>query len=60
MISTLKLPSAVRALSLAEARHFRSMVQRLAALLVLHDRLNAAYEQASADAFTAEELGLRT
>jgi hypothetical protein len=48
-----------RPLSLEEAKHFRSMVQRLAALLVLHDRLDGLYGQACAEAFTAEELGLR-
>lgn len=47
-------------LALAEAEHFRSMVQRLAALLVLAPDLDAAYEVASLDSFTAEELGLRT
>jgi hypothetical protein len=46
-------------LTLAEAEHFRSMVQRLAALLVLAPDLDAAYEAASGDSFTAEELGLR-
>jgi hypothetical protein len=35
------------------------MVQRLAALLVLAPDLDAAYEAASGDSFTAEELGLR-
>ncbi len=48
-----------RPLTLAEAEHFRSMVQRLAALLVLAPALDAAYEAASAECFTAEELGLR-
>jgi hypothetical protein len=46
-------------LSVAEARHFRSMVQRLAALLVLHKSLDALYVEACSDAWTAEELGLR-
>jgi len=49
-----------RSLTLAEARHFRSMVQRLAALLALQPELNALYEAVSSFAFTAEELGLRT
>ncbi len=48
-----------RPLTLAEAQHFRSMIQRLAALLTLHAELDAAYEEAARDAFTAEELGLR-
>ncbi len=48
-----------RPLSLAEARHFRSMIQRLAALLVLREDLGKLYEAAASDAFTAEELGLR-
>jgi hypothetical protein len=46
-------------LTLSEARHFRSMIQRLAAALVLREDLGKLYEAASADAFTAEELGLR-
>jgi len=49
-----------RKLTLADARHFRSMIQRLAALLALHERLDKVYEHASAEAFTAEDLGLRT
>ena len=48
-----------KSLTLAEAEHFRSMVQRLAAVLVLAPDLDAAYEAASGDSFTAEELGLR-
>ena len=50
---------ASRPLSLAEADHFRSMVQRIAALLVFHGKLDALYTEASESAFTAEELGLR-
>ncbi len=46
-------------LSLAEMRHFRSMIQRLAALLVIHERLDETYSSVAEDAFTAEELGLR-
>ena len=46
-------------LSLEEAAHFRSMVQRIAALLVLHDQLDALYEGATADCFSAEELQVR-
>jgi hypothetical protein len=45
-------------LTLAEATHFRSMVQRLAALLTLHPHLDELYVRAVADAFTAEELGV--
>ena len=48
-----------RPLDLAEARHFRSMVQRLAALLALGNTLDSLYEQAAASAFTAEELDVR-
>jgi hypothetical protein len=47
-----------RPLSLAEKDHFREMVHRLAALLVLRPKLDELYEQAAADSFTAEELGL--
>ena len=46
-------------LRLEEATHFRSMVQRIAALLILHERLDSLYEQAGAECFTAEELGIR-
>jgi len=35
------------------------MVQRLAALRVLHDQMDALYEKTAAEAFTAEDLGLR-
>jgi hypothetical protein len=35
------------------------MVQRIAALLLLHERLDRAYNQAIAEPFTAEELGVR-
>lgn len=45
-------------LTLAEASHFRSMVQRIAALLSLHPQLDELYVRAVADAFTAEELGV--
>ena len=47
------------ALTLAEAGHFRSMVQRIAALLALHDELDRLYEESAGDAFTAEELAIR-
>ena len=45
-------------LTLDEASWFRGMVCRLAALLLLHDELDAAYEQTIDDAWTSEELGL--
>jgi hypothetical protein len=45
-------------LTLDEASWFRGMVCRLAALLLLHDDLDLAYEQAIGDAWTSEELGL--
>ena len=45
-------------LTLAEARHLRSMVQRVAALLALGPALDAAYEKSSEDAFTFEKAGL--
>lgn len=48
-----------RPLTLAEVRHLRSMVQRLAALLAFQPRLDDIYQAAAANAFTAEELGLR-
>ncbi|MGH7288501.1 MAG: type ISP restriction/modification enzyme [Myxococcota bacterium] len=46
-------------LSTSEAQHFRSMIQRLAALLALQPQLDGAYEETARDAFTAEGLGLR-
>jgi hypothetical protein len=46
------------ALSLQESDHLRSMVQRLAALLVLHDQLNGLYEKACLDCLQRDELGL--
>jgi hypothetical protein len=48
-----------RSLTLAERQHFRSMIQRLAALLALHGVADALYERSAATAFTAEELGVR-
>jgi hypothetical protein len=48
-----------RPLTLAESDHLRGVIQRLAALVVLHDALDAAYEKAAANAFTATELGLK-
>lgn len=46
-------------LTLAEAHHFRSMIQRLAALLTLHQQLDQLYSAASVLSLTAEDLGLR-
>jgi hypothetical protein len=48
-----------RTLTVAEAKHFRSMVQRIAALLVLHEKLDTAYRQAIVEAYSAEDLGVR-
>jgi hypothetical protein len=45
-------------LTLGEIAHLRSMVQRIAALLVLEAPLNSAYEDAATNAFTSEELGV--
>lgn len=47
-----------RGLKLDEIDHLRSMVHRIAALLLLHEKLDAAYEQAIENPFTAEELGI--
>jgi hypothetical protein len=47
-------------LTLDETRYFRSMVQRLAALIGLQDELDTTVEQIAAVSFTAEELGLRS
>jgi hypothetical protein len=41
-----------RPLSLSEKDHFRGMVQRVAALISLRDRLNQLYERAAQDAWT--------
>jgi len=49
-----------RPLTLAEAGHFRSMVQRIGAMLTLGSQLDDAYQQAAAGAWTAEELGVRS
>lgn len=38
--------------------HHRGIVQRIGAILRLHDKLDAAYEKAIEDPFTHEELGL--
>jgi hypothetical protein len=47
-----------RGLTLDELDHLRGIVHRIAALLRLHPRLDAAYEQAIADPFTSDDLGL--
>ena len=49
-----------RPLTVREARHARSIIQRLAALLVLREQLDALYSEACGDSWTAEELGLRS
>ena len=41
-----------------ERKWFRQIVQRVAALLALGTELDALYQQAAANAFTAEELGI--
>ena len=41
-----------------ERRWFRQIIQRIAALLALGPSLDALYQEADANAFTAEELGL--
>lgn len=41
-----------------ERKWFRQIVQRIAALLALSIELDALYQQAAADAFTASELGI--
>ncbi len=46
-------------LTLEEVEHLRSMVHRLGALLLLHEQLDAAYERATGEALSAENLGLR-
>lgn len=48
-----------RGLSLSELDWLREMIHRIAALLLLRSNLDAAYEKAIEDPFTAEELGLR-
>lgn len=45
-------------LSVQESAHLRGIVQRLAAVLRLHATLDALYERACQDCFSAEELGL--
>ena len=41
-----------------ERRWFREIIQRLAALLALGPSLDALYQEAAAEAFTVEELGI--
>ena len=48
-----------RPLTLSEASWFRLIVQRIAALLALHPELDALYQEAASDAWTAEGLGLQ-
>jgi len=43
-------------LTLAELRHLRNMIHRLAALVTLWPALNEAYEKACADAWLIDEL----
>lgn len=47
-----------RPLTLAEAQHLRSIVQRIAALLVLHEGLDEEYARVVSDCFTLDELGV--
>lgn len=44
--------------SIGEARHARSIIQRVAAMLLLHERLDELYARSCTDAWTGEELGL--
>jgi hypothetical protein len=46
-------------LSLAEVKRFRSNVHRLGALVAVRPKLDALYQDAATDSFSAEELGLR-
>jgi hypothetical protein len=41
-----------------ERRWFRQMIQRISALLALGSKLDALYQNAVVDAFTALELGI--
>jgi hypothetical protein len=47
-----------RGLTFDEVEQLRSIVWRIAGVLALHERLDAAYEKAIAEPFAAEELGL--
>lgn len=46
-----------RPLSYEELDYLRRMVHRIAALLLLHEQLDATYESSIEDPFAAEELG---
>ena len=50
---------AARPLSVTEVGQLQAMVQRVAALLGLHEKLDQLYERAAADAFLADQLGVR-
>ena len=45
-------------LSIEERRHFRSMIQRIAAVLSSGETADKFYDECAADSFTAVELGL--
>ena len=45
-------------LSIEERRHFRSMIQRIAAVLSSGGTADNLYDECAADSFTAEDLGL--
>ncbi|MGK6316310.1 type ISP restriction/modification enzyme [Neorhizobium sp. DT-125] len=47
-----------RALTDDERKWFRQIIQRIAALLALGSELDALYQRAASDAFTAAELGI--
>ncbi len=47
-----------RPLTVAEKDHLRTIIQRLAALVALGDELDGLYDETTAAAFTAEELGI--
>jgi len=47
-----------KALTDDERRWFRQVIQRLAALLALGSDLDALYQEAAGNAFTATELGI--
>jgi hypothetical protein len=46
------------ALTLDETEHLRGMIQRIAALLALHEELSALYEETIKDCFRNDELGV--
>ena len=50
---------AARSLSLTEVEQLQAMVQRIAALLTLHEKLDQLYEKAAAGAFLIDQLGIR-